>query len=178
MTEGQPRPVFYQPVPARGGHPGIHPDWNPVFQHDPRGYPPDWQSGWQSGYTDAWRGRARTDDAPAGVLETAHYWDGWNHGYQVGGWQRHAVRYGVLDNPSPFWVDPEETEDTGPWLVDLGTVEVDAATAHGAARQARRMVADGGFPSVVRVRAADTHEPVPITVDLDARPDRKGHQPR
>lgn len=149
-----PRP-YYRAIPARGTHPGRRREDGEVFEHDPRGYHPDWVDGWQQGYTESYRhGHSYGVDQPAavplGVLEDEQFRDGHRHGLNVGGYHRYLAEAGEAGHPSPWWRVPgaEPGEGYQQWRV-VFDIDVHATTPRLAASRAWATLVDGPPPMSV-----------------------------
>lgn len=171
--------TYYRAIPARGTHPGAYvelPDCpNPVgderFEHDPRGYHPDWQRGWQSGYTDGWRHWrlwSHDHDAPHDVDEQ-QWTDGFTHGFNVGAYDGLHSEIYKRPQPSPWWRDPHAEAPDGyqAWTVLITVPDVPGSTPRDvAARAWEALTCDR--PPVVEVYPATGSPADAVTVDLSA----------
>lgn len=161
-------PTYYRLTPARGTHPGAWPDLGDTFEHDPRGYPPDWQTGWQTGYTDGYRLDGHFGvpaSIPTGVLDEVDYHDGYNHGRNVAiyQWRLHAAEGA---GPSPWWRKPHAEAPPGyqSWTVRIEVTADGSTPADAAAAAWDALVHDA--PPIVEVYPATGSPADAIEIDL------------
>jgi hypothetical protein len=167
--------AYHRAIPARGTHPGAYSDMGNVWEHDPRGYHPEWQAGWQNGYTDGYSSdghvAAPSSGWPSGVLDEDQYMDGYRHGRNVGvyHWHVNHVHTGSIpDVPSPWWRKPNADTPDGYrlWTVQI-EVDTDASTPRDAAAAAwDGLTADA--PPIVSVWPTLGSPADAVEVDLSA----------
>lgn len=168
-------PIYYRAIPARGTHPGVYEDTelpadHPLagrrFEHDPRGYHPDWQRGWQEGYTYGFREWAYGGHIPRDVDEE-QWKDGFTNGSQVGAYQGAQVRYLRTGAPSPWWRDPRAEQPQGyqHWTVLITVPTVPGSTARDAAARAWEAVTCDR-PPIVEVYPETGSPADAVTIDL------------
>lgn len=177
-------PIYYRAIPARGTHPGAyyhldlaedHPLHGRGFEHDPRGYHPDWQRGWQHGYTYAYRQWRDYGHVPHGVDEE-QYLDGHLNGSQVGAYDGAMHLYTKERKHSPFWRDPRAEAPDGyqKWTVLITVPDVPGSTARDAAARAWEAVTCDR-PPIVEVYPETGSPADAVTIDL-ATPDEHDEQ--
>jgi hypothetical protein len=167
---------YYRAIPARGTHPGAYADRGEAFEHDPRGYHPDWQTGWQVGYTDGYQSGGHYGapaSTPTGVLDEVQYENGYDHGRHVAvyQWQLHAAEG---TGPSPWWRKPDAEAPHGyqTWLVRI-EVPADASTPRDAAAAAWDGLTSD-LPPIVEVYPQAGSPADAVTVDLGIPEDEEG----